>query len=235
MAFFETEFPRCVSFKAIGGPSFNTTVNQGFGGAEQRNRNWSLTRAMYQVSLVTPPKAQFAGTPQEFIDLIRSFYLVVGGKADAFRFYDHIDHGVKGQQLGVGDGTNKVFQLVRDYTIGGRTYTRTITKPITSVILDYQGNPLPNTFRLYFGSTQITDIDFTTAIDATTGFLTIPGGHDAPGDGVIVSADFDYHIPVRFDSDQFQFEIEESDAKNGNAIVTAGTSGGQIPLIEVRL
>jgi uncharacterized protein (TIGR02217 family) len=53
MAFFETEFPRTVGYKATGGPTFNTTVNEGFSGFEQRNKNWSIARAKYTVDLLT--------------------------------------------------------------------------------------------------------------------------------------------------------------------------------------
>jgi uncharacterized protein (TIGR02217 family) len=228
MSFFETEFPRTVGYKATGGPAFNTTVNEGFSGFEQRNKNWSLARSKYTVDLLTPPPSQFSGTPQQFIDLIHSFFLVVGGKGDAFRFYDHKDNAVVGQQIGVGDGTNRTFQLVKSYTIGGRSYTRTIKKPITSAVNNYQGNALADTVNIYFGGVPQPGA-FT--VDSTTGLVSITGGHPTAGVGVIVTADCQFHYPVRFDTDDFQMQVEESDVNGGKAIVTTG----QIALVEVRI
>lgn len=227
MSFFETEFPRTVGYKATGGPSFNTTINPGFSGFEQRNRNWALTRAMFTIDLLTPPPSQFNGTPQQFIDLIHSFFLVVGGRADAFRFFDHKDNSAVGQQIGVGDGSNRIFQLAKTYTVGGRSYTRTITKPIMATVTDYQGNALANTVNVYFGGALVNPTLY--SVDATTGLVTMIG--PPPGVGVVVTADCKFHYPVRFDTDHFPMAVEPSDVKGGNAII----STGQIQLIEVRI
>lgn len=229
MSFFETEFPRTVGFKCTGGPSFNTTVNAGFSGVEQRNKNWSLARAMYTVDLLTPPPSQFSGTPQQFIDLVHGFFLVVSGKGDAFRFYDHKDNTVTGQQIGIGDGTNKSFQLIKSYTVGNRTYTRTIKKPITSAVSDYKGTALADTVKLYFGGVLQDAATYT--VDSTTGIVTVVGGSSAPGIGVVVTADCKFHYPVRFDTDSFPMQVEESDVNGGKAII----STGNLNLIEVRI
>lgn len=229
MAFFEVEFPRIVGFKAQGGPTFNTTVNVGFSGYEQRNRNWSLERAKYTIDLAQAPPSQFAGTRQAWIDLIHSFFLNVGGKADAFRWFDHVDHQATGEQIGVGDGsTLGPYQLIKTYTIGGRTYTRTIKKPVTAAVNDYTGAALTNTVVLYDNGSVISAAFYSVA--ATTGIVTFAGGH-APGLGHVISADCQFHYPVRFDTDEWQMQIEESDVKDGNPIVTVGS----LPLIEVRI
>ena len=84
MAFFECEFPQQVSFLALGGPSFFTTINEGFSGGEQRNRNWSITRGEWTIDL--------HAKPQSYFDAAHAFFLNVGGQADAFRFKDHKDY-----------------------------------------------------------------------------------------------------------------------------------------------
>jgi uncharacterized protein (TIGR02217 family) len=229
MAFFETEFPRSVGYKATGGPTFNTTVNEGFSGFEQRNRNWALARGKWTVDLMTPPASQFAGTGQQFIDMVHTFFLVVGGKSDAFRFFDHKDNIGLGQQIGVGDGTNRAFQLTKTYTLGGRSYTRKITKPITSGVQDYKGNALTNTVNIYFGGVLQNPATF--SVDFITGIVTILGGNPPPANTVIVTADFQFHYPVRFDSDDWQMQVEDSDVNGGKTIISTGNIG----LMEVRI
>ena len=123
---FEVEFPRTISYHAVGGPVFSTQVNEGFSGQEQRNRNWAFSRGKWTVSLITPQS--FAGNRQAFIDLVNGFFLNVGGKADAFRLKDHKDFIATNQALAT---VNANVQLVKQYAVGGRTYTRVIFSSIT--------------------------------------------------------------------------------------------------------
>jgi len=201
--FFESEFPTAIGFMASGGPSFFTTVNEGFSGYEQRNRNWANTRGMWTIDLQNKPQAYF--------DAVHAFFLVCGGQADAFRFKDHKDFIATGQVLGIGDGVTAVFQLVKNYASGGRTYTRTIMKPITSSVLDFEGNALADTVVVYLNGTSTGAY----TLDYTTGQITLTS---APETGVVVSADCQFHYPVRFVSDEMKAQIEPS-------FVNAGMNG----------
>jgi len=222
MPFFETEFPTSISYRAIGGPRFSTSINEGFSGYEQRNRNWQNARGKWTVSLTTP--APFAGNRQGFVNLLEAFFLVVGGRWDPFRLKDHKDFSATAQPIGAGDGSNKVFQLARTYAAGSRTYVRTISKPIAPPATDFQGNVLPQTVHVYVGG--VTASGWT--VDATTGLVTFT---TAPASGAAITADFQFHYPVRFDTDDFDMQIDESDVSAGMPIVTWNS----ITLIEVRL
>src|SRR5689334_16584138 len=101
MSFFECEFPTTIGYHAIGGSAFSTSVNEGFSGWEQRNRNWKNSRGEWTVSLMTP--AAFAGSRQHFIHLLHTFFLAVAGKADSFRLKDHKDYKATAQIIGLGD------------------------------------------------------------------------------------------------------------------------------------
>jgi len=205
MAFFEVEFPRTIGYRAMGGPGFSTIVNQSFSGQEYRNRNWSSSRGKWTIDLKTP-----AGVSrQDFIDLLLAFFLAVGGRADGFRLKDHKDYKCTGQTL-ASLGSNH-YQLQRSYTIGGRTYVRTITKPVWSSVNDYQGNALSNTVVLKSSGSALTyGADWT--IDATTGIVTTTHG--------TLTADFEYHFPVRFDTDEIPLTVEESNISAGQGIVS---------------
>jgi uncharacterized protein (TIGR02217 family) len=207
VAFLEVQFPTTISYKAIGGPGFNTTVNAGLSGQEQRNRNWSRARGKWTVSLTTPTGV----VRQDYVDLLYAFFLNVGGKADAFRLKDHKDFKATNQPLVTYNG---VTQLARTRTVAGRDYVQIITKPITSGVTDYQGNLLADTVFLAGTNTPV-------VVDPTTGAVS--------GQAVGTLVDFQYHLPVRFDTDELQMQIEESNTRDGQPIVSLNSVG----LIEV--
>jgi uncharacterized protein (TIGR02217 family) len=209
VSFFEVEFPTTLSYHAVGGPTFSTTVNPGFSGQEQRNKNWSRSRGKWNVSLQTP--AGFANR-QQFVDLLYAFFCVVAGKGDAFRLKDHKDFKATSQALVT---YNSNVQLAITRTIGGRSYQQIITKPITSNVHDYQGNALANSVFLAGTTTPVT-------VDYTTGIVT---GQSA---GTLV--DFKFHYPVRFDTDELQMVLQALDSGKTKPIIALDS----IQLIEVQ-
>jgi uncharacterized protein (TIGR02217 family) len=226
MPFFELEFPRQIQYRRVGGPGFSTTVNTGFSGNENRNKNWSLARSEWSASILTPAADQRPSvTLQGFVDLLNAFFLNVTGRGDAFRLFDHVDNQALGAILGTGNGALATFQLLKTYAIGGRTYTRTIYKPITPDIANYQGVALPQTVKPYFNGTPVGSGAW--SVNATTGLVTFS---PAPGMGVVVSADCQFHYPVRFDTDKLPIQVEESDVAGGNPIISVNS----FLLVEVR-
>jgi uncharacterized protein (TIGR02217 family) len=208
LSFLEVQFPTTLSYRAVGGPGFHTTVNLGLSGQEQRNRNWSKSRGKWTVSLTTP--ASFANR-QQFADLLNAFFMVVGGKADGFRLKDHKDFKAVAQPIVTVDG-NTMLGITR--TIAGRSYVQPITKPITSAVVDYQGNALADTVFLAGTLTPVT-------VDHTTGIV--------PGLAAGTLVDFQYHYPVRFDTDNLDMQVEESNTRDGMPIVSVNS----ITLIEL--
>jgi uncharacterized protein (TIGR02217 family) len=220
MPFFEVQFPTTISYRAVGGPGFSTTINKGFSGQEGRNKNRAFSRGKWTVSLLTPASvvnSSIAGptTRQEFIDLLLAFFLVVSGRADSFRLKDHKDFQFTASPIGTGDGTNTHFQLIKNYSIGGRTYTRTIYKPITAAVNDYLGNALPNTITVYDNGTPVPGANY--SVDQTTGIVTFV---TAPLASHAITASGQFHFPVRFDTDDLPMQLEESDVAGGNPIAS---------------
>ncbi len=197
MSFFEVEFPKAIGFQRQGGPTFNTAVVAVQSGQETRNRAWSFARAEYSASLVTPGSA--VGNTDAFIEAVRNFFLQIGGMADGFRFYDHLDCIAVNEPMVLSSGS--VWQLQKTYTLGGRTYVRTITKPITSSVIDYKGVNLANTVSITSGGTL-------SSVDHTKGLVTLAGVSGTP------HASFSYHIPVRLTSDKFEPEVAASSSAN---------------------
>jgi uncharacterized protein (TIGR02217 family) len=206
MAFLEVEFPTTISYKAVGGPGFSTNVNQGFSGGEQRNQNWKFPRGKWTVSLTSP-----AGTDrQQFIDLLYAFFDNAKGKLNAFRLKDHKSFQATAQPLALNADGNVQLAITR--TVGGFSFVQFISKPITADVVDYKGNALGNTVQLTSGGGGVT-------VDHTTGLVT------SAGPGTLV--DFQYHYPVRFDTDELMMMAE---APTNDGLVVSWDS---IPLIEV--
>ena len=174
-AFHEVQFPPAIAYGATGGPSFNTTVAANLAGFEQRNINWPSARSKWDIS--TGIKSQ--SDMQAVIAFFRARY----GKAYGFRFKDWADYQGSGELIGTGDGTSTVFQLVRNYVSGSFSYQRKIKKPVNATVKIYLNSVLQSS-------------GFT--IDYTTGLVTFT---TAPASGVLVNADFQFDVPVRFDTD----------------------------------
>ena len=208
MSFFECEFMRTIAYKRMGGPTRSTRVNQGMSGQEQRNKNWADSRGEWEIALKTPKP--FGDARQAFIDFLIAFFEVVSGQDDGFRLYDHIAHKAVNQPLVTYNGNT---QLAITRTIADRSYVKIITKPITSAIVDYQGNPLPDTVFYSGTNTPV-------PVDPTTGIVSAGAGG---------SVDFEYHVPVRFGVDKLPIVIEESDVVGGKPLISMNS----VPILEV--
>ena len=197
--FVEVQFPADISYGSRGGPEFSTDVNELFSGHEQRNINWTQSRARYNVS-------HGIKTPEQLETLI-AFFRARQGRAVGFRFKDWTDYQATGEQIGVGDDSTVDFQLAKDYTSGSVTITRDIKKPVNN-----------SAFKLFVDAVEQVS-GFT--VDYATGIVTFD---TAPANGEVITADFEFDVPVRFDSDRLDASIDDFGTR----------SWGDIPLVELR-
>lgn len=199
MTFHEVRFPDDIAYGASGGPAYSTSVVATASGFEQRNANWSAARGKWDVSSGLKQQAQ--------LDILIAFFRARKGKAYGFRFKDWTDYRATGQGLGTGDGTTKAFQLIKAYASGAGSETRTITKPVLGTAVPYLG-----------GVKQTSGW----SINTTTGLLTFVV---APAQGVAVTADFEFDVPVRFDTDSMDVTIENFNLNQWSSI----------PIVEIRV
>lgn len=197
-AFHEVQFPPKIAYGASGGPEFNTTITKTQGGHEQRNINWQKALGSWDISTGIKSKAD--------MDAIKAFFLNRFGRAHGFRFKDWLDYQGIGQNIGTGNGTKTQFQLTKTYTNGGFSYVYNIKKPVAGTVKIYLNSVLQAS-----GYT----------LDTTTGIVTFT---TAPGSGVVVSADFEFDVPVRFDIDKMPARAD----RPGQYIWDA------IPIVELR-
>lgn len=197
--FHEVQFPPKIAYGASGGAEFNTSITTTFSGFEQRNVNWQKARGRWDVSTGLKSKAD--------MDALQAFFRARFGKAYGFRFKDWSDYQAVGQTLGTGNGSLTAFQLNKTYTSGGNSYVREIKKPVSGTVKIYLNSVLQ-------GSGY--------SVDHTTGVITFSS---APGAGVIVSSDFDFDVPVRFDTDTLAVRADGPGFFVWDAI----------PIVEIRL
>ena len=196
--FHEVQFPPGISYGFSGGPEYSTDVVTTDSGYEQRNINWATARAKYTAS--------FSAIPEAMKDTLLAFFRNRYGKAYGFRYKDWADYIGIGQYLGKGDGTNMKFPLQKTYIDhGGYGVVRKITKPVAGSVIVYVNSVV---------------VSFT--VDTTTGIVTLA---QAPAQNAVVSADFEFDVPVRFDSD-----YNPTSEKNWNVY-----GSDNIQIVEIRV
>ena len=155
-------------------PIWSTLIQTAVSGKEQRCDLWSYPRWSWSLSFsVLRSDITFAEW-QTFV----GFFNLRQGMFDPFLYEDVDDNSVSNQNIGVGNGSNKVFQLVR--TLGG--FVEPIPAP--NIISDIQVD----------GST----IGGAYTVDPATGLVTLTS---APGNGLLVTASFSYYWRCRFAQD----------------------------------
>lgn len=198
MAFDEVRFPETISYGSSGGPQFNTTVLELSSGYEQRNVNWVAARARYNVAHGIRSRAD--------MDTLIAFFRARQGRARGFRFKDWSDYTITSQTIGTANGVLQQFQIIKDYTSGSQTYTRTITKPVSGSLA----------FTVNGGAPGLNTVNY------NTGVITFSSAPPA-GDIVVTSCEFD--VPVRFDIDRMDVQHDFWETQ----------SWPNIDLVEVRL
>lgn len=200
MAFAEVLFPVDIAFGATGGPEYLTDVVMTQSGYEQRNASWSQARARYNVAHGIKTQAQ--------LDILVAFFRARKGRLDGFRFKDWVDYQAVSQIIGMGDGSTTVFQLVKNYSSGSVTEQRSITKPVA------------NTINVYFDSVLQNTSEYT--LNVTNGQVTF---NTAPANNVVITADFEFDVPVRFDTDRLAITLDSH----------GSYSWSDIPLLEIKV
>ncbi|MEE9272467.1 MAG: DUF2460 domain-containing protein [Robiginitomaculum sp.] len=204
-SFHEISFPLPLSFGASGGPQRHTEIITLASGHEQRNASTAQSRRRYDAGVGVK-------TLLDMHTLI-AFFEARMGQLYGFRFHDPIDYKscapncdiqIVDQKIGIGNGQRAEFELVKTYQDDASRYKRFITKPKQGRVLVAINGKATTAFTL----------------DASIGIITF----DTPPQlGLVVSAGFEFDVPVRFNTDQISTSLESFGA--GSAI--------NVPLIEI--
>jgi len=207
MAFHEVRFPDDISRGARGGPERRTQVVELASGDEERNAAWADSRRHFD--------AAYGIRRADDLAAVVAFFEARNARLHGFRWKDWGDFksGLPSapvtpidQALGTGDGATTAFQLVKHYVSGAQTWTRRIVKPVAGTV------------RVALaGVEQVSGW----SVNTTTGIVTFD---TAPGAGVLVTAGFEFDVPVRFDTDRLDVTWD----------LDRLGSIASIPLVEVR-
>jgi uncharacterized protein (TIGR02217 family) len=193
----EVQFPPRLSYGFRAMPAWDTTINETTAGYETRNANRDAPRRRWEGAKELLPKEDWIA--------LRNFFLCdeVRGAWGSFRFKDYTDFESDGAQvLGTGDGAETEFQLVKTYEVDppATAHVLTITKPVEGSV------------TVYLDGVEVDPADYT--LDTTTGVITFDV---APGNGVEVTAEFEFDFCARLESDELIAEInvyERFDLRN---------------------
>lgn len=210
MGFHEVRFPANLSFGSAGGPERRTEIVTLANGFEERNTPWEHARRRYDAGVGL--------RSLDDVEALISFFEARRGQLYGFRWKDWSDFRsclpsaqvhFQDQEIAVGDGETRVFGLNKTYASGLENYVRPVVKPVEGTV------------RVGLDGDELREgVHYT--VDATTGDITLS---DAPDAGVIVSAGFEFDVPVRFDTDLIQTSV--SSFKAGDV--------PRVPIVEVRV
>lgn len=196
--FHEVRFPLDVSLQGRGGPERRTEIVTLGSNRESRNARWAHSRRRYEAGYGVKSLAQLA----QVID----FFEERRGRLYGFRWRDRADFAScapgatatpSDQTIGAGDGTRTTFQLVKRYGGSFAPYVRTIAKPVAGSV------------RVAVNGAEKTPPQF--SVDMATGVVTFATGH-VPSAGASVTAGFLFDVPVRFDTDFLEIDMQAFEA-----------------------
>lgn len=197
MAFHDVTLPDEFQYGSQAGAGFSTIVQQTASGHEIRVARQA--QAVHRMSLRT--ELQSASQAKT----LKAFALARRGSLHSFKIKDWSDYTSNAdgesaataldQVIGSGNGTTTTFQLVKRYeTTGPNPYVRTITLPIAGTVV-----------------AAIDGITTTAFTVSGTGQIVFSA---APGAGTVVTAGFQFHVPVRFTLDVDRWTRLQADAFN---------------------
>jgi uncharacterized protein (TIGR02217 family) len=197
--FHDIRFPVDIGIRSKGGPQRRTDIVTLGSGREERNARWAHARRRYD--------AGYGVRSLTSLSAVIAFFEERRGRLYGFRFKDRTDFrsSINGaapqptdQTLGVGDGVRAAFLLVKTYGAGFAPYQRPISKPVTGTVL-------------VAVSGQVKSLGTDYDLNAQTGVVTFRAGRIPPVGGV-VTAGFEFDVPVRFDTDQLDIDMASFEA-----------------------
>jgi uncharacterized protein (TIGR02217 family) len=202
MTWDNVRFPTSISRGSTSTAERRTDVVVTASGREERNARWANSKRKYN--------AGFGLKSLDDIQTVVAFFEERRGRLYAFRWKDFADFkscaatatpAATDQVLGAGTGAHATFQLVKKYGTNTRNYSRVIMAPVAGTV------------KVAVNGTVATQF----SVNTQTGIVTFNAGF-LPALGAVVTAGFEFDVPVRFDTDQITINL-------------AHFAGGDIPFI----
>lgn len=200
-------------YPCVSSPRWSTEIVAVDSGAETVNQRWANPLMRF-----TLPEAVRDMT---VFNAVRDHWLVMRGPVHTWPWRDPLDFASVSldepnqvpvissidQVIGTGDGVTTNFQLVKTYTRGAQSYTRTIRLPVL------------NTVTVSIDSNEVTNY----TVSRPGGVITFD---TAPLVGEVIMAGFLFDVEVRFEDDLSFDGIVQSFGLGGFADITLIESRG---------
>jgi len=203
MSFDEVRLNPAIERGAQGGPGFRTSVIELWSGHEKRNVNWQRERGRWDIGYGVRDVATLKD--------VLAFFRARQGRARGWRFKDWLDYTAIGENLGVATAMQTTVQLRKQYVSGAVTYNRFIYKPVVGTTV------------IYVDDIEEDDVTINTTTGVVTFLTPLTGGE-------IITADFEFDVPVRFDIDQIQVSLDMFDEAQEDGFGAIPN----IPIVELR-
>lgn len=189
-------------YGCVGGYQFKTDIIENGESLEQRNALWWQPLGRWQLGERALLDSDFENIKE--VEYLRDFHAARQGSLQGFRFKDWSDYYITNQYLWTTDGVARQFQLYKTYTAGSESYRRPITKPV------------PGTVKIYLDGLQITY----PLVNYTNGLISfsVP-----PAPGQILTVDFEFDIPVRFEADKIEWTLRAIQLQDGATLHKLGS------------
>ncbi|WP_194744707.1 DUF2460 domain-containing protein [Thermaurantiacus tibetensis] len=205
-AFHDVRFPLAIGLDAVSGPEFLTDVTILPSGHERRNVMWDQPLMRFDAGLGV--------RSEEDLRTLLRFFRARRGQAIGFRFEDPLDSSSAldggaptpfDQRLGVGDGLQTRFPLIKDYDPDIDGAVRRITRPV------------PGSVRVSVAGAE-----------RLSGWTVASGGFvvfdEPPAPGAEIRCGFRFDVPVRFAVDRL--DVSLTGFRSGAV--------PSVPLVEIR-
>lgn len=179
MTFINTSWPsRIRGDDARAMPFFSTEIVTTDGGHEQRNERWAYPRLRFEFSM--PPNRY----SEADLATVEHLWYRARGPVHSFLFHYWRDTPAVDEVFGLGDGVTTVFQLARNYPLGGAAAARRVGRPRAGVVVKVDG------------------VVAAPAIDYATGVVTFAA---APAAAAVLTWSGENDVEVRFENDTLDF------------------------------
>jgi uncharacterized protein (TIGR02217 family) len=169
-------------------PRYSTDIIPTDGGHEVRNARWRYPLFDFEFTLEPGDETDEGDTDPALISKLEEFvrlFHVVGGCHTTFPLRHWRDYDAVDQVIATGDGSTQSFQLYRTYALGAVTRRRKILLPVTGSV----------TAKVNGVTASLA------AVNRGTGMITLSA---APAAGAIVTASYQFDVPVRFADDELE-------------------------------
>ena len=204
-------------YGAVGGPEFKTEVVEVASGRETRNSLWHLPLGRWQLGDRMVADSEEDKLTE--VSYLKSFHEARRGSYQGFRYKDWADYYARDQHIATGDGVRTEFQLRKAYRAGDAVTYRPIQKPVFGTV------------DLFVDGINVAvDPEHEWTVNHSKGVISHP---EPLIEGAVLTANFEFDVPVWFESDEIGFSLQAYEPESGDSIYlleSVFVVEGRIPL-----